>query len=544
MKKYLISFVIAFIVFGSLLGAISTTSSATGGGQPFVETQTYWVNQSSQLVVTPGMNDIPLFASFEATSSSMNNLLVNMSIGLNYNGSGPLSESYVHGLNRKVTDYENYIYQAGKTYTAYQLVNISANYSSGLYTEFLNYTVTNITKGTQVARGQIPFQIDIAGSINLEVSAVYFTFDGQMIEPEPGLHNGLMHIVLENAGTGSIVNASISYMPQYPFSGHSYVLNVPGIEAFGILNITVPVNISESAGYGNYNISLNVSYDGTNHYITRDVVITGYSSIMLIQYHTNPLIVYEGEKYVALDAEIINNGTSPLFNEPVSFTGAFKTLAGNFTLPALMPGAVMNLTFYFNSPYAHGMIYPSLKIGSSIFSIPVYIHEGAKISVTSGSFNFNPGQSKAVMTFVFTNTGNRTAYDIQIHLLSPSILSIHVSSSNPLGALTANNVTIGSLAPGMSFTVTFIVDLSGSASTGTYSSQIAYSYMYNDSTSRFNQFYNFDFHVVPTELQNIQQTVNPSNIIFDGVIIILLVLILSGLLVAAKRRKNKTKGKK
>lgn len=544
MKKYLISFVVAFVVIGSLLGAVSTISSAAGGLQPFVETQTYWVNQSSQIVVTPGMNDIPLFASFEATDTSLNNLLVNMSIGLNYNGSGPLSESYVHGLNRKVTDYENYIYQAGRTYTVYQLVNISANYDSGIYAEFLNYTVTNTSTGTQVTSGRIPFQVDIAGSINLGVSAVYFTFGSQMVEPEPGLHDGLMHIVLENAGTGSIVNASISYKPQYPFIGHSYLLNVPGIDSFGTLNITAPVNISQSAGYGNYNISLNVSYDGTNHSITRSVSITGYSSIMLIQYHTNPLIVYEGEKYVALDAEIINNGTSPLLNEAVSLTGPFKTLAGNFTLPALTPGAVMNLTFYFNSPYTHGMIFPSMKIGSSIFRIPVYIHEGAVISVTSGTFNFNPGQSKAVMTFDFTNTGNRTAYDIQIHLLSPSILSIHVSSSNPLGALTANNVTIGSLSPGMSFTVTFIVDLSGSASTGTYSSQIAYSYMYNDSLNRFNHFYNFDFHVVPTELQNIQNTVNPSNIIFDGVIIILLVLILSVLLVAAKRRKDKVKGKK
>ena len=544
MKKYLISFVIAVVVLGSFLGAVSSTSNASGGAQPLVETQTYWFNQSSQLVVTPGMNNVPLFADFEATDSSLNGLVINMSIGLNYNGSGPLSISYVHGINKKATDYENYVYQAGNKYLSYQLVNISANYSAGLYTESLNYSIINGTTGNVVLSGKIPFQVDIPGSINPGISTVYFTYGSKMIEPEPGLDNALMHIVMENAGAGSIANASIGYEPNYPFYGNSYVLNLPGISSFGVFNITVPVNISHSAKYGEYNISLNVSYDGTAHTITGMVDVRGYSSIMLIEYHTDPLIIYQGEKYVELQAEILNNGTSPVSNEAVSFQGDFKTLAGNFTLPIMMPASIMNLTFYFNSPDAHGLIIPSISVGSSIFHIPLYIHEGARIDVTSNTFNFNPGESKAVMQFVFTNSGNRTAYDIQIHLLSPSILSIHVSSSNPLGALTANNVTIGSLAPGMSFTITFIVDLSSSANTGKYSSQIAFSYMYNDSTQRFNHFYNFDFHVSPTELQNIQGTVNPSNIIFDEVIIILLVLILSGLVVAARRRKSKAKGKK
>lgn len=545
MKRYLISFIIVLLVLGSFAGLATFNSSASPGNQPLVETQTYWINQTSNIAVTPGMDDIPLFAVFQATNASMNGLAVNMSIGLNYNGTGPLNESYVNGPNRVVADYENYIYHAGNDYVAYQMVNVSAAYRAGIYTEYLDYAIFNATTGKLVNGGIIPFQVDIPGTIDLEISTVYFSYGSGIVEPEPGLHNTVMHIVLENAGTGSILNASLSYVPEYPFNGSSYILNVPGIASLGLLNLSVPVNISSTASHGSYVIDLNVSYGGTVHPVSHTVEIKGYNSIMVVQYHTNPLIIYEGQKYVQLNAEILNNGTSPLTDESVSLNGNFMILAGNFTLPLLMPGSVINMTFYFDSPYTSGMIHPVLKIGGFSYITSLEIHRGAIIHVTSSSFTFSPGQSKAVMEFDFTNTGNRTAYDIQIHLLSPSILSIHVSSSNPLGALTANNITIGSLAPGSSFLITFIVDISGSSGTGSYAAQIAYSFMYNDSAQRFNHFYNFNFNIAPTELQNIQTSVNPSNVIFDGVIIALLILILAGLMVAAKKKgKNGSKGKK
>ncbi len=538
MKKFLISFVILLFILGAFASLGTASSNAASSSAPLVEVQAYWINQTSTITVTPGMDNIPLFAQFVASNSADNGLILNLSIGLNYNGTGPLNYSYVHGLNGKVVDYTNYVYEYGMKYTAYQLVNISARYKSGIYTESLNYILINGTAGTVVSSGKIPFQVVIPGDVNERVSATYFTIGSKIVEPEPGLKDAIMHIVMENAGIGYATNVTFSFKPSMPFYGSYYNLSVPAVTPFSLINLTVPVNISSKAAFGSYDFSVNVTYSGTYHNITGNLKINGYNSLMMVGYHTNPPIIYRGDKFIKLNAVFLNNGTSPIYNANVNLRGPFKTVAGNFTDPLIMPGSQFNGTFYFNAPYTSGKIMPEIKVGNYTYMLSIRIHEGAIIHVSDTISSYNPGQSKALMVFNFTNTGNRTAYDIQIHLLSPSIMSIHVSSSNPLGALTANNLTIGSLAPDSSFIITFIVDISSSAPIGYYNAQLAYSYMYNDSAQRYNGFNNFQFHVVPTEIQKIQTVVTPSNIIFDAAILVLLVVILALLLVAAKRRKG------
>ena len=147
------------------------------------------------------------------------------------------------------------------------------------------------------------------------------------------------------------------------------------------------------------------------------------------------------------------------------------------------------------------------------------------------------------MIFYLNDTGNKTYEDIQVHMLSPSIISIHVSSSNPLGALTANKVTFAQIKPGESITITYVMDTS-SAPSGNYPVQMLVEYHFNNTAETFDSVYTYNQKIIPTTTQQVENTmVEPLYAGMTALVIIILISI-GAIAVHSKKKTRKMEKKK
>jgi len=72
------------------------------------------------------------------------------------------------------------------------------------------------------------------------------------------------------------------------------------------------------------------------------------------------------------------------------------------------------------------------------------------------------------ITFTIINRGNVSADNLVVTLSSSQVIQPHVSSNNPLSALTASRIFVGDLKPGQSVNITFVVDVDSSTIPGRY----------------------------------------------------------------------------
>lgn len=353
------------------------------------------------------------------------------------------------------------------------------------------------------------------------------------------------------AGPANWENFSINLGSSGYFS-YSYVIG-PDSAMVDYENLTFPsstgsthlitleqlVNISDASRRGIYemyvHVTSNLSTSSQN--VPFQIGLLGTPSVTLVNYFTNPPVIYQDEKYIKLDLVFANSGLGPYQNFNVSVSSQnFTVLTSAYHIPYFASGATENLTFLISAHNVTGVSPIALYFGSSESIISPYIHSHGQLAVTSTVPALQPGTTKDLEQFNLTNTGNTTMYDLQIHLISPSVISIHISSSNPLDALTANNVTIGELLPGQKITVTFLVDVSSSALTQNYPAQLVIQWYSNNSQDQFMQVYNFNEKVTPTPIQQIRNslTFTPLNI---AVLIVIIALIGALIAVAARGRK-------
>jgi len=83
---------------------------------------------------------------------------------------------------------------------------------------------------------------------------------------------------------------------------------------------------------------------------------------------------------------------------------------------------------------------------------------GALLS-TITSPTLSPGASKVPITITIINEGPVEAKNVMVTISTGQVIQPHVSSSNPLSALTASQAFIGDLRPGQEINVTFLVDV-------------------------------------------------------------------------------------
>ncbi|MGC8609468.1 MAG: COG1361 S-layer family protein, partial [Thermoplasmata archaeon] len=353
----------------------------------------------------------------------------------------------------------------------------------------------------------------------------YFGIGSHMVQGTPDMRNVPMTVIMVNNGNDYVQNVHVSYRPDGYLNGSLQNYTIPAMKAFGNVPVTFIVSIRNDAPTGFVNQTMNVSYNGITRSVSFRVPITGYSNITLITAYTDPPVIYTGQNFIKLGLVLANSGSSFATGVNVSITSDdFMIVTNNYSIPYFAPGT-LNLTFYIDSLGNHGWQWIDVKAGSHVFPIHIYVHETGVLKVKEKQTTLTPGVDKSLITFNITNTGNETMRGINLHLLSPSIVSIHVSSSDPLAALTANNVTIGSLSPNQKFTVTFIVDTAGSASSGKYPAQLYASWYYNNTPDSFSSSYNFNLSVSPTIEQSISD-----DFTFNYVTITILVIIIAAII--------------
>ena len=388
----------------------------------------------------------------------------------------------------------------------------------------------------------------------LAVTNTYWYSENSTLLVSPGSNYTPLFVQFTSLENFTYLNASInlSYYSNSPFS-YSYITgpntyqrdyyNFSHVIAGESLTVYQLVNVASDAAQGVYEVELSVNASGVPGTMNMPVTVSllGTPQLTLVNYFTNPPVIYQGEKFIQFTAVVSNTGAGPGKNIQFSLSSSdFTVLTGAYRVAYLPSGTVANYTFLLDVHNVTGQSLLDFQMGSQPVSIPIYIHNYGSLKISSSTPTLTSGATKLLETFNITNTGNKTLLDLNVHLLSPSVISIHISSSNPLGALTADNFTLAELKPGQKITVTYLVDVSSSAQTISYPAQLVAQWHLNNTREQFYSTYNFNETVSPTVIQQFTSnfTFTPLNI---GVLLLILVLIIALIAVSARSRKIRKK---
>ncbi len=532
----LVTTLLAMLVFT----AIPPASASPSGGTAVGVTGVSWFSANSTEQAVPGMSDIPLFVQFQ-TAATMQNLTVK--VNLTAYEPGVFNYSYIMGPDSGVQDIYNFgAVPAGTSLTAEQTVNISSNAPDGIYLENLTYTYGNATAHFY---GNASFQLPVQGTVNIESPSASFGTQSSPIEAVPGMENIPVTVLLENSGNSPVSNVSVSYSPQGVFAGPAQSTTVPAFGSYSEIPVTFMASISSNATAGSiYGQNLSVEYLGTTHQVHFTLPVTGTSNLSMVDYFTNPPIIYQGQKFISMTIVAANSGDAYARNVNVSLTSTdFSILTNPYNVPAFPSESLQNFTFLMNADNVTGSTLVKLNLGNESVEIPVTLHSYGSYSITKTVPDLHTGASSQELSFNITNTGNTTLYDFTVYYLSPSVISVHVPSSNPLASLKSGNETFAQISPGETVTATYLVDTSSSASFTIYPGQLAISWHLNNTATTFHKTYTFNQKVTPTSIQNLKGalTFTPLNIAVLAVIIALII----GLVAVARRgSRSRKKAKK
>lgn len=535
MKKGIITIVAIVLLATVLSGFSGQATAATPTVSPLAVTGVSWFSTNSTQQVVPGMNDVPLFVTFFNTVAESN---LTVSLNLSAYAPGVFNYSYIVGPNKNINEQYYFPELPGQTTTTIeQTVNISGNAPNAIYLENLTFSIAG---SSAVTYGNDSFNLPVAGTVSMVSPMSFFGTQSAPLIGTPGMSDVPLTVMVENTGNSAATNVSVSYTPSGSLTGATQHTVISVVPAYQSIPLTFLASVKDNASINQvYGQNLTVSYYGTAHMVPFSVPITGTSSISIVNYFTNPPVIFQDQKFISLTLVTENSGSSFAKNVSVSVSSPqFNVTSNPYNISYFPSGTLMNFTFLMNAKNYTGISHLSVTLGSEVRAITLNIHSHGSFSISSSIPALHTGASKQVISFNVTNTGGVTLYDFTMHLLSPSVISLHIPSSNPLAALTETNVTFAQITPGQTVTATFLVDTSSSATFTTYPAQLAISWALNTSTMPFYQTYNFNEKVTPTGVQSIQGmiTFTPLNI---AVLILIIVLIVSLVALAGRGRRLK-----
>ncbi len=381
-------------------------------------------------------------------------------------------------------------------------------------------------------RENLSFTLFLAGYPTIKVAQSYINLGN--VAPSNGLKGVPLTVYIEDVSIVPATNVTIVFHPNYPLEGAIQYVNISAIPSYGIIPINFIVNISGSAYVANE--SINVYYNGSWNVLTFHVIIAGTPKIDLVTYYTEPTWVYEDEQYVILKAIFVNSGNGLAKNFNVSASSSqFNISQVVYHFPLVGPGQIINITYVMSTGNISGNNSIILSTTYGNFSLFVKVLPTPLLNVTPNVPTVYPGSNKNLFVFKLTNYGPETIYGINIHILTPDVFYIDVPSSNALGYLTANNITFGSLKPGQSLIITFLIDVRSSTSVGQYPSQLFVSYRLNNSPYVFFTVFGFNVNVNYTGFQKITS----GYYLPEFIVAFALILIVVVSLIIVRRRRNK-----
>jgi len=449
-----------------------------------ISAQSVWGSLNSPLIVANGETNLPLSI-----------ILVNEGNVEAYNVSISLNSTYPIKFEQKKIDI-GYL-PIGQPITTTIYASVYSNASEGLYN--IPITINYFYNSNEKTLLSVP----INGYENFSISAIWGT-ESSPITASPGSDNLPLTFIVKNLGDVTTSNVSILLKQTYPLQISQKYVSI-GIIPAGEYNLaTITASIYSNVTPGIYYIPVVLHYFESN--VTQYVPILISSPKISVNILTLPPQVFPGFYDVRVSAIILNYGDGIAENSTVSLASSFPIVSSNnISLGALPTGVPENVTFLINIPNSTLpgnyvlKFYIKYDGGSLVKYYNLTIYPKANIIIVSTYYpKLNPGSSEVPITLTFKNIGNAEAKNIIVRLGTSNVIYPHVSSSNPLAALTASEVFIGNLKPGQETNVTYIVDISGGATHGNY--PLAFALIWNQTGS-----------IIPLyETDQVNVTVSPS----------------------------------
>jgi hypothetical protein len=396
--------------------------------------------------------------------------------------------------------------------------------------------------------------IPILGYLGLEASAIIGTPDN-VIQALPGSYVPLT-IYLMNYGNTPALNVSVTLISLPPqLIPINTTQHLPALPPGQPIPVTFYVYVPKYLQQGNYTVRLRVDYfTGDDDVISATLTMPQKPIIYIQSIATNPPEIFQSYPMAQLILSIVNIGSGIAYDAKlyINSTDITPLISNPLILGAIPPGNPIQLTIPINLPSNSGNYTINITVdydgGSSSRNYILNLRPRANLAVVSINYpqppalslsnlgallstitspTLTPGASKVPITITIINEGPIEAKNVMVTISSGKIIQPHVSSSNPLSALTASQAFIGDLKPGQEINVTFLVDVDSSAVPGTY--PLILVFMWNQTGSLYPL----------TESVTTYVTVKPApNALLWIVLILIIIVIVIGIIASIRRRRG------
>ncbi|EHP70573.1 S-layer domain-containing protein [Metallosphaera yellowstonensis MK1] len=481
--------------------------------------QAVWGSPTSPQLVAPGENDVPVTLILDNQGNVM---LSNVSLLLTSAYPIKFMQSYLNvgylppGQPVEITTY----------------ASVYPNATSGIYQlpALIQYF-----SGQEI---QTFITVPVVGYESFSVSSLWGS-PSSPITAAPGQTNLPLTFVVRNVGDVNAFNVSL-YFPgdEYPLALTQSSLQLGIIPAGQLNEGTITASVYPNATPGTYYVPVIVHYSDVN--LTTYVPVVIYPPKISLSIFTVPPQVFPGFYDVKVEAVMTNYGEATAQNAYVTLSSPFPLVSqGNLTVGDIPPGTPINVTFLINVPdgTAPGNYKLTFSVnydgGSYLKSYTLTVYPKANLTIVQVIYpSFQPGDTNVPITIVLKNVGNVTAKNVRAILGTSDVIYPHVSSSNPLQALTASQTSLGDISPGQEVNLTYVVDVSGGASPGYYPLTLTLVWNQTGSFVPFVQNDHFQVQVTPPLTSVIAQ--NP--LFYVGIVIVVVIIVI--LLLVLRRRKK------
>ncbi|MEM3711107.1 MAG: hypothetical protein QW453_03560 [Thermoprotei archaeon] len=381
----------------------------------------------------------------------------------------------------------------------------------------------------------------------------------------PGSTSLPLYVSVTNLGPSELYSVVMRLQASYPLTPikgvpSNITTRLPALPVGSTAILVGYFNISPSVQPGVYNQTLIVDYTLGNQTFSQSlnvgVPILGQPRIQLAGFSYNPIRVYPGYPYAELTAVLVNTGTATASSVSVQLNTSYPVYvlynASSTQAVGYMPvGTPVTLNFLLGVYNTSTAVNTTLTIGVKYnegqiqsFKIPFNEYPKAALTILSVSTpTVRVGDGADYVTLTVKNTGLAPAQLLTFTLLPSNVFQVSVpSSENPLLAVSAVNVSVGTLIPGQEANVTYIIQVNSNIKHGVYPLSLVATWRQPGSTQPFIQELTVPIQVHRTYLQDFVHAF--SDIGSDPVMVLetLLIVVLVVILIAiAARLRTRTK---
>ena len=394
---------------------VSTTVNVDVMGVTSIQVLAIWGTPSNPMVVMPGQQNVPLTIMVKNLGTTT---LYNVSVTIDSNSVIQPSTYTV-----QIGDVP-----AGEVNYATIVASVSSSVGQGVYD--VPITVTYNGQYSQ----SLEMQIEILGYSQVTAIGVWGS-PSNPIQVAPGVTNYPLTIVLVNAGTGTITNATLQLQDTQYVKFSQTSLTVGALPPGTPVDVMTVASLAPNTPIGVLNVPAKLQYfNGVTQQITVQIPVNGqlnFSVLSVWGSTSDPIVVAPGMQRVPLVLVIKNLGDVNALNvtvqvEPNEYPVQFLETTGQVGIvPA---GGFNEVTLLAN-------VYPNVSLG--VYYIPVTLnYYSTKVTVqvpvyVTGYFDIvaqafwgtqssptlaSPGVTNLPLTIVLVNTGTSPITNATLYL--------------------------------------------------------------------------------------------------------------------------------